>query len=594
MLCAISRLEFGRSALLTAVLVPCTLVAATAGRAPQGGAGSATIKFTALADGNPVPDLKAGDLALKVDGKPREILSVQFVDLRKAETTAAPKSAIDPPFTTNAATAAGRDVYILIDEESIAPGRDVAVKEAANHLVSALGEGDRAALISMRQGGPNLGLSRDHTQVRKTIASIAGYGSTTESATDLTCRTVKAVQALQSVFDGARASIPPAVVLFSTSVAALQAGRITMIGRGSSGGESTPDLCQLRAEDFKRLGSAAENANVTFFAVEVLEASATQPLSDAAGGLENLAGATNGELLRMGGNVEAQMSRIAQAISSYYLVTFAPEASDRSGGGRRVELTSARSGVNLKAPREMSFGKAAGKPVTPRDMIRVGTPFNDLPLRAAAYASRNPGDKKVRVLALFEPLEPGTKLNAATIAMYDKAGKLTSQWNAQPADLAGPTGIAALLAEAGEYRMRVAATDTSGRSGAVDVQMSAVLTEVGPIHLGDLVLGKIGQNGPVPVLQFASEEEAVAIIELYGRPEGPLKMYVEILNPPGEPIQVPLAPAATNEPDKFLLSARLPIASLQPGDYTVRAIVGVRDVPEGQVTCTLRKVKTGS
>ena len=142
--------------------------------------------------------------------------------------------------------------------------------------------------------------------------------------------------------------------------------------------------------------------------------------------------------------------------------------------------------------------------------------------------------------------------------------------------------------------MRVAATDASGKSGAVDAQVALGLVAAGPIQLGDLVLGRIGPSGPAPAMQFSTEEEAVAIVELYGRPAGPLKMYVEVVGAPGDPIQVPLSPAASSEQDKFLLSAKLPISSLKPGDYTVRAIVAVEGQPEAVVTRTLRKVKSGS
>jgi hypothetical protein len=358
------------------------------------------------------------------------------------------------------------------------------------------------------------------------------------------------------------------------------------------------ELCQLRTEHYQRMGAAAENASASFFALELLDASARPAPPEVSGGLEDLAGSTSGDFLRVGANVETQMARVARSGSGYYVATFAPESSDRSGGSKRVELTVARGGVTVKAPKELSLsppaGKAKAKAATPRDMIRVATAFTDLPLRAAAYASRNPGDDKIRILALFEPIESDTKVKSATIAMYDTAGKLTAQWNAQSGDLAGPTGIAALLVTAGEYRLRVAATDTSGRAGAVDLKISAALIEAGPIRLGDLVLGKMSETGPVPVMQFQTETEALAMIELYGRPEAPLKMYVEVLNPAGEPIQVALAPSASNEKDKFLLSATLPIASLEPGDYTVRAVVGVEGHPEGQVTCTLRKLKAGS
>jgi hypothetical protein len=292
------------------------------------------------------------------------------------------------------------------------------------------------------------------------------------------------------------------------------------------------------------------------------------------------------------------MKRIAAATSAYYVVTFEPENSDRSGGNKRVELTVARSGLTVKAPREMSMaakggGKSAGN-ASPRDMIRTANPFNDLGLRAAAYSSRNPGDAKIRILALFEPLEPGTKLTGAMVGLFDSGGKLTAQWTAQAADLANPTGMAALIVPAGSYRMRVAATDASGKSGAVDAQVALGLVAAGPIQLGDLVLGRMGQSGPAPAMQFSTEEEAVTIVELYGRPTGPLKMYVEVIGAPGDPIQVPLTPAASSEADKFLLSAKLPIGSLKPGDYTVRAIVAVEGQPEAVVTRTLRKAKSGS
>jgi len=583
-----SRLR--RFVLGAAVFVPATLLAAAGGGAPQAGGGAARVKFRVVGGDNaPVSDLAPGDVTLRVDGRPREITSLEFVEVGNGAAPAAP-SPFDPPFATNDLQAGGRDLYILVDEESIAPGRDAGVKEAATILLEALAPGERAALVSVRQGGPNLGLTSNHDQVRSTIASLAGYADLKESAVDLTCRTVRTMQAMQAVFANASAGAPPTIVFFSTGVAALQAGKTVTLGRPSG---SDADLCLLTPDNYKQLGDAAQNANATFFALELLDASASARLPEANGGLEDLAGATSGDFLRVGANMNEQMARIATTPASYYVATFAPENSDR-GGAKRLEVTVARGGVSVKAPREVTLargGKARGS--SPRDMIRVATPFTDLPLRAAAYASRNPEDKKVRVLALFEPIEPGTKLNAATIMMYDKSGSGAAQWNGRSPDFAGETTVAALVAEPGEYRMRVAATDASGRSGAVDLQVSAALIEAGPIHLGDLVLGKSVEGAPVPVMQFHGESEALAMIELYGRPAGPLVAYVEVLDKPdGEALHaVPLSPSATSEPDRFLLAASVPLGDLKPGDYLVRAVVGVQG-QEGKVTRTLRK--TGS
>ena len=585
-----------RSAVLAALLSVLP-AAALLGGAPQAGGGTATVPFRALtAEGQPVTDLKVGDVSLKIDGRAREIKSIELIDERRASAPAPEgKPAGEPPFATNAsmaAAAAGRDVYVLVDEESIAPGKDEAVKEAIGHLVSALSAEDRVAMASIRQGGPNVGLTTDFAGIKAAAGKLAGYaGGREESATDITCRTVKAIQTLQGVFQNAAAlTEPPTVIFFSTSLASLQAGRTVTVG-GATGSQ----LCEIRTEQMNQFGSAAQVARANFFVVELTDSGPSSFPAVASGGLENLTGVTNGEMLRMSANAEAQMKRIAASTSVYYLAAFEAEASDRSGT-KRVDLTVARDGLTVKAPRELAFGRPAGKSASasPRDMIRVATAFPDLPLRAAAYSSRNPGDDKVRVLALFEPMDPDTKLNAAVVGLFDEKGKLTAQWTAQSADLATQPSMAALIVPAGTYRVRIAAKDASGRSGAVDVHgFAATLIEAGPIKLGDLVLGKIGPKGPVPAMQFEGDQEAIAIIELYGRPEGPLKMYAEVLTG-GEPVQIPLSPSASNEPDKFLLSAQIPLASLKPGDYTVRAVVAVEGHPDAQVTRTLRKVAAGS
>jgi hypothetical protein len=583
-----SHPAFGRSGLIASILVPLAIAAAPVRLAAQPGSGTVTLAVRAVAgDGQPVLDLKAGDVSLRVDGRPREIKSFEFVDLRPAVAPKASQvSPFPPPFQTNAFTPPdGRDVFVLVDEESITPGKDAAVKEAIGALISALSSRDRVGLVSVRLGGVNIGLTRDIEKVKSAVASLAGHGSARETAGDLRCRTTRTLGALQGLFSGANPAAPPTVVFFSTSVAAFQAGQMARMGA-----ETTSEECPLRNEQFTELGGAAQASRAAFFVMELLDGGAT-PLPEAAGGLENFAGVTNGEFLRMGASSASQMARIAASTSAYYLVGFEPEAGDRGMNARRVEVSVARAGTTIRAPKELTLPKPAGKgPVTPRDMIRVATVFNDLPLRAAAYASRNPGDDKVRILALFEPVDRSVKLKSATIAIYDKAGNNKAQWNAQSEDFRGPTSIAALVVPAGDYRLRVASTDASGRPGTVDVPMSAALIEAGPIRLGDLVLGTLTETGPSPVLQFRNEAEALAMIELYGRPAGPLRAYVEVLkDPAAEPLQaVALTPSATSEQDKFVLSAKIPLGDLPPGDYMVRAVVGLEG-QEGKITRTLRK-----
>jgi hypothetical protein len=557
--------------------------------------GTATISFRALnPEGQLITDLKAADVSLKIDNTPREIKSLDFVLLGKVDGTLATVAAtpIPPPFSSNVASTSGparRSLALLVDEESIAPGKEQIVRDAVGHILAAVGPGDRLSVMSLRQGGPKTDLTEDREQIKKALAGLGGYASSRETPNDLRCRTLRLVQNVQAVFGAQTTGAAGTVALFSTSLAAFQPGQTARIGQ-----QTGSDLCELRTEHFTQLASAVHASRSNFYVIEVVDGSGAPAMQEAAGGLENVA--ASGEIMRLSTNMEAQMGRLLRETSGYYLLSF--DDPDRgSTQTRRVDLSVTRGNVAVKAPRELGVARAAGgkkaTAATTRDMIRSPNAFADLPLRAVAFASRNTGDNKIKILALLEPTDGASKLNAAMIGMFDKAGKLQAQWTAQNADLNSPMVIAGLLVEPGTYRMRVAATDATGRAGAVDSDVTAAIVAAGPIHLGDLVLGKMGAQSPVPAMQFSTESEVLAMIELYGRPAGPLTAYVEITTGgDGEPLAaVPLQPSATSDPDRFVLSAKLPISALKPGDYLARAVVGVQG-QEGRVTRTLRK--TGS
>ena len=70
-------------------------------------------------NGRPVSDLTASDFTLAVDGKPRRIVSAQFISVDRNVEAAAP-----PPveYTSNAGATGGRLVMLVIDAGSIATG----------------------------------------------------------------------------------------------------------------------------------------------------------------------------------------------------------------------------------------------------------------------------------------------------------------------------------------------------------------------------------------------------------------------------------------------------------------------------------------
>ena len=80
------------------------------------------LDFLALSqDGQPVTDLVAGDVTLKVDGRARDIRSFQFVRLGRESAARAPVAAklLPPPFGTNALDDSGRTILIILETDSI-------------------------------------------------------------------------------------------------------------------------------------------------------------------------------------------------------------------------------------------------------------------------------------------------------------------------------------------------------------------------------------------------------------------------------------------------------------------------------------------
>jgi hypothetical protein len=226
-------------------------------------------------------------------------------------------------------------------------------------------------------------------------------------------------------------------------------------------------------------------------------------------------------------------------------------------------------------------------------MLRVAGEHHDLPLRAAAYASRNPNSDEVKIVALFEGAEPGATLASASLGLFDEKNTLKKQWTAQAADLAKRPVMAALTAPPGTYRMRVAAIDSDGRTGSTDYELKAEVPRADPLKLSALVLGtQQAGGGFAPRLEFGSEPVAIGLLEIYNVPKGgAVTVDLDVL-PSAE--GAPLASAQTtvsngSSEDMRIAFGGFSIATLAPGDYLMRAVVSLDGKPVGKVERTLRK-----
>lgn len=562
----------------------------------------------ALNAGQPVTDLKAEEISIKTDGRDRKVQNLELVTIpaggppaAAAATPAKPASTLPSPYATNsepepaAVPTGGREFLIILDEEGIGLGREEPVRRAIAQLTASAAPSDRFGLISLKQGGFDIQASAPAV-LTDALTKFVGGGSQNETLGDLTCRSKRALSTLGNAL---RASpVGRTILLISPGLPASPTGVEAMRrSTGDAASSTFSDVCQIRSNDFDQLGAAAMASPANVYVLQHVDGMATSAnVRDGQQGLENITGTINGEILRISGGADASLARIMAETKSYYIATLDAGA---PGPIRRIDARSTREGTKLlvrPAGRVRGSATVAGAPAkagSPRDMVRVGTVFREIPLRAAGLVSRVPGKTDMMVMALFEPEDPATKLNAAIVALYDEKGTLKAQWTAQPKELEVTPVAAAVPVAPGTYRMRVAVTDASGKGGTTDSDIVVQLKDAGPVKLGSLVMGT-DQKSP-KLLFKASDPAVIGFLPVYGvTKEMKISVVYEVRE---SEAGAPLGTTAGNilempgAPDTRMVWGGFGLPPLEPGDYLMKVIVTVDGQEAGVVTRTLRKVQ---
>jgi len=580
--------------------VTVTTLSAQGGSQRSGGAAAGTrLIVRAISNaGQPVTDLKASEISIRTDGKPREIVNLELVSAASAGAAApaatAPASVLPPPFATNSASApaagGGREFLILLDDDGVGAGREEPVRVAVAQLMSQAAPTDRFGLIGTRGRNLEVPSTTQHEGVKGALAKFVGGGSASETSADMVCRAKRGLQTLTAAL---RTSTIGRTIVFISPGLPASPSNSQPVGRASADNIQPTELCQIRSTDFDELSTAAAGSPANVFVLHYPEGLASAAnVSAAQQGLENITGSISGEFLRLGGGTEASLGRIARETSSYYIATL----DDAPGAVRRVDARVSRADVRLSARPGGAPAAPAGataKAGSPRDMMRVATMFRDVPIRAAGFVSRQPGTNELKVVTLFEPEDPSAKLTAAMVGLFDEKGTLKAQWTAQAAELGRSPIVAALTAVPGKYRMRVAASNASGNGGTTDYDLTVQLPEAAPVKLSDMLLG-VGQGGFSPKLAFTSADAAViGFIEVYGvGKDAKLETTFEIIKPSGEVLGSGQGTVGAGPgEDARIAYGGFGIATLEPGDYTMRATINVDGKQAGIATRTLRKLK---
>lgn len=551
------------------------------------------VEFRALlADGRPYGDLRLQDVELKVDGRTRTLHALVFVEPGQDLPASAP-SAAPPPFATNLRAAPRRDTIFVVEDESLGASMAQAVKEAIRQFMGRLAPQDRVGLATIPRGGLNVGLTTDRAVVEAAIEALSGRAARAESEADAACRTRQVLDALMNVARGLAGNDHASVVVFG---AGLTPPMFTEMSKMSN----TPNLCEIKAKDYQEVELALLAAPASVHVVQVPDptTSGAAATSSQTQGLEHLAGITGNEMIRLVGASDEAMKSLAAATSAYYRATFIPEDSERNGLARPLSVRVSRPEMTVRARPAVLIpdarrGRGTAKAVSPRDMLRVGDAFTALPLRAAAYVSRETSAGRARVVVMAEPLDQGVTLKAASAGFFDEKGKLVAQASADEEGLARTPPMIATVVPAGRYRMRVAAVDAAGRTGAVDSTMEAKLGGDGPLALSSLVLGVSADGRFAGRMLFHDEPTAVAYLEIYGAADGEVAAELQLSEGEDGPVAVRGAMRITGGEgnDRRVALGGIPIGQLPPGDIVVRAVVSLDGKPVGSASRTLRKAE---
>ena len=133
--------------------------------------------------GRPIIDVTASEFELQVDGKPRGLVSVEFLPHLSEPPAPAPRSGF-AAFSTNERVQAGRLVLIAIDQNTITMGRGHTAFLSATTLLDRLAPEDRVGVVAFPRG-PRLEFTTDRKAVDDTLLKVIGTGQHTMSEIQL-------------------------------------------------------------------------------------------------------------------------------------------------------------------------------------------------------------------------------------------------------------------------------------------------------------------------------------------------------------------------------------------------------------------------
>ena len=619
---------------LSVIALSAALVAQTPQQRPTFRSGVDLIEVdVTVVDGDsyPITDLEASDFSVTVDGDSRRVVQAQFVSLRPpAEVeTEFPPVLEDTFSSSNTDQTPGRLIVIAVDEESILFGEGRRVMSAAAEFVGRLNPADRVSLLAIPQPGLHIDFTSDHDRVRREVESMSGLGMRQQGRFDI--GVWEAYQIIvfgdQRTFGRVVARVCQGEGPFCSEVVRGESRQIVAVQRFHTrnarlGLEAL--LTALRelegpnallwiagglviedALNLKGIEELAAASRTTLYAmmvdrplIDMGQASSRSTVRDdermKVQGLMALSSMTRGRLIRDRGNPGPLFEQVGRELSGYYLLGVESRPSDRDEARRGINVSVDRSGVQVRARREIGDVEVASDQTVDErlaSMLRSPMATQELPVRVATYTYQDTESEKMRVLVAAEVDSPAGLSSELTLGfmLRDPDGTVVSGGQRQitPRVAAARQGPVLettfeMIVEPGTYSLKLGVVDAVGQRGSLEHPVLAEPRTGGALDVGDLVVADPSLSQPggrlPPVEARVSSGRLLAYIELYA--ESPalwerttvrIDVAADVTGP--SLAQVMAIPRGPEDTRRRVASAGLEVTHLQPGRYVARAHV---------------------
>lgn len=368
--------------------------------------------------GFPVGDLQPADFTLSVDGKPREIVSAQFLSHRAPgieEILRAERGEPQPEVIAPGRVGTGRDIVVAVDEDSLGPGDGELAKRAIGRFLDQLMPTDRAAVVTLPRLPGRIGLTGNRRDLFDALSLVSpalvpeprsDYRIGWSEAYDVARRDAMASNEVvqrecidKLTTQSSRTDpVDTREIEVCRENVLLQANQMALVGhdRAQRSLDAMRRLAGLLSSiprpktlvlvtggfpppvsptEFTPVANALAAAQVNLYSIyldrprfeNLAVAPSPTPLADESldrFGIENVTGASGGTMLLVTGEFEPLFDRVSREMAGSYLLGVEVDPADRDGRTHRVSVRVRRDGVTIRARKDYVIGTPIVSPGT--------------------------------------------------------------------------------------------------------------------------------------------------------------------------------------------------------------------------------------